>query len=80
MGSARRPIPSRRAVLPAQAGKDTFILTPSVIAALKHWRAFAGTPKTKSDRAKVQAAFNAWTGETSLLLAHLSMTLALSVD
>ena len=62
------------------AGKDTFILTPSVVAALSHWKAFAGAPKTKADRAKVQAAFNAWAGETGLPLAHLSMTLALSVD
>jgi len=62
------------------AGKDTFILTHSVVAALKHWKAFAGEPKSKSDRAKVQAAFNGWAGETGLPLAHLSMTLALSVD
>ena len=62
------------------AGKDTFILTPSVIAALNHWKAFAGEPKTKADRAKVQSVLNAWTGETALPLAHLSMTLALSVD
>jgi 3-methyladenine DNA glycosylase Tag len=62
------------------AGKDTFVLTQSVIAALIHWKALAGEPKTKSDRAKVQAAFNAWVGETGLPLAHLSITLALSVD
>jgi 3-methyladenine DNA glycosylase Tag len=62
------------------AGKDTFILTPSVIAALNRWKAFAGEPKTKADRAKVQAAFNAWAGESGLPLAHVSMTLALSVD
>jgi len=62
------------------AGKDTFVLTPSVIAALNHWKALVGEPKTKADRAKVQAAFNAWAGETGLPLAHLSMTLALSVD
>jgi 3-methyladenine DNA glycosylase Tag len=62
------------------AGKDTFVLTQSVVAALNHWKAFGGTPKTKADRAKVQAAFNAWAGETGLPLAHLSMTLALSVD
>jgi 3-methyladenine DNA glycosylase Tag len=62
------------------AGKDTFILTPSVVAALNHWKAFTGTPKSKADRARVQAAFNAWAGETGLPLAHLSMTLALSVD
>jgi 3-methyladenine DNA glycosylase Tag len=62
------------------AGKDTFVLTPSVVAALNHWEAFAGTPKTKADRGKVQGVFNAWAGETGLPLAHLSMTLALSVD
>jgi 3-methyladenine DNA glycosylase Tag len=62
------------------AGKDTFILTHSVIAALNHWKAFAGTPKSRLDRAKVQTVFNAWAGETGLPLAHLSMTLALSVD
>jgi hypothetical protein len=62
------------------AGKDTFVLTPSVVAALIHWKALAGTPKTKSDRAKVQAAFNGWAGETGLALAHLSVTLAASAD
>ena len=62
------------------AGKDTFVLTQSVIAALNHWKAFAGTPKSKVDRAKVQAAFNGWAAETGLPLAHLSVTLARSVD
>ena len=62
------------------AGKDTFVLTQSVVAALNHWKAFADTPKTKADRGKVQAVFNAWAGETGLPLAHLSMTLAASVD
>jgi 3-methyladenine DNA glycosylase Tag len=62
------------------AGKDTFVLTTSVVAALKHWKAVTAEPKTKSDRAKVQAVFDAWAGETGLPLAHLSMTLALSVD
>jgi 3-methyladenine DNA glycosylase Tag len=62
------------------AGKDTFVLTESVIAALNHWKAFAGEPKNKADRTKVQGVFNGWAGETGLPLAHLSMTLALSVD
>ena len=62
------------------AGKDTFVLTESVNAALNHWKAFAGEPKTKADRATVQGVFNAWAGQTGLPLAHLSMTLALSVD
>ena len=62
------------------AGKDTFILTHSVMTALNHWRAFTGTPKSKTARAQVQAVFNEWASATGLPLAHLSMTLALSVD
>src|SRR5262245_32383739 len=62
------------------AGKDTFVLTTSVVAALNHWKAFAGEPKSKADRARAQAAFNGWAGETGLPLAHLSMTLALSAS
>jgi 3-methyladenine DNA glycosylase Tag len=61
------------------AGKDTFILTPSVVAALDHWGVIAGEPKGKADRAKLQAVFNAWAEETGLKLSHLSMTLAVSV-
>src|ERR1700687_724049 len=45
-------------------GKDTFVLTHSVAAALKHWGAIAAPPKNRQDRAQVQAAFNAWTGES----------------
>ena len=61
------------------AGKDSFILTPSVIEALNHWGAFSGEPKGKGDRAKVQDLFNKWAEETGLPLAHLSMMLAVSV-
>jgi len=62
------------------AGKDTFILTYSVVQALQHWRALSGEPKGKKDRARVGEIFNAWAEETGLPLAHLSMTLAVSVD
>jgi len=62
------------------AGKDTFVLTYSVVQALQHWRAFAGEPKGKKDRARVGEIFNAWAAETGLPLAHLSVTLAVSVD
>jgi 3-methyladenine DNA glycosylase Tag len=62
------------------AGKDTFILTPAVVKALGHWGAFTGEPKTKKDRAAVQAVFNAWSEETRRPLAELSMIAALSVD
>src|SRR5262249_34673179 len=39
-------------------GKDTFILSPSVMKALPHWGVLDAPPKGKADRAKVQAAFN----------------------
>jgi 3-methyladenine DNA glycosylase Tag len=62
------------------AGKDTFMLSPGVVTALNHWELFAGQPKGKGDRARVQAQFNQWAEETGLPLSHLSMTLAASVD
>ncbi len=62
------------------AGKDTFIPTPFVVKALHHWGALEGEPKGKAGRAKLQAVFNGWAAETGLPLAHLSMTLAASVD
>ena len=61
------------------AGKDTFILSYSVVQALNHWGAFKGEPKGKKDRARVGEIFNAWAAETGLPLAHLSMTLAVSL-
>jgi 3-methyladenine DNA glycosylase Tag len=62
------------------AGKDTFVLSDFVVKALDHWGAFSGTPKSKGDRARVQAAFNEWAEETGKPLSHLSMILAASVD
>jgi 3-methyladenine DNA glycosylase Tag len=61
-------------------GKDTFILTESVIKALNHWDAFDGTPKSKGDRQKVQEVFTAWHRGTSRPFCQLSMILAASVD
>jgi 3-methyladenine DNA glycosylase Tag len=61
-------------------GKDTFILTPSVTAALRRWDAVEAPPKNRAERALVQSLFNAWAEETGRPLAHLSMILALSVE
>jgi 3-methyladenine DNA glycosylase Tag len=61
-------------------GKDTFVLTHSVAAALKHWGAIAAPPKNRQDRAQVQAAFNAWAGESGRPLCQLSLILAMSVE
>ncbi len=62
------------------AGKDTFLLTPSTIAALQRWNAFGKEPKSKADRAAVQDIFNGWSEKTKLPLAHLSAILAASID
>ena len=61
-------------------GKDTFVLTHSVVAALKHWGANAQPPKNRHDRAEAQAAFNTWAGETGRPLCQLSLILAMSVE
>ncbi|MGH6915870.1 MAG: DNA-3-methyladenine glycosylase I, partial [Geminicoccales bacterium] len=62
------------------AGKDTFILTDSVVKALEHWDAFDGTPKSKADRARVQEIFAHWRKDSSRPYCQISMILALSVD
>src|SRR5215472_7976498 len=41
-------------------GKDTFVLTHSVTAALKRWGAADAPPKNRKDRAAVQSCFSAW--------------------
>jgi 3-methyladenine DNA glycosylase Tag len=61
-------------------GKDTFVLTHSVVAALKSWGAVPAPPKNRHDRARVQAAFNAWAAETGRPLCQLSLILAASVE
>lgn len=61
-------------------GKDTFILTPSVAAALQRWGAVDAPPKNRGERARVQQCFNAWAGETGRPLCQLSLILAASVE
>jgi 3-methyladenine DNA glycosylase Tag len=61
-------------------GKDTFVLTHSVTAALKHWGAASAPPKNRKDRAAVQTVFNDWAVETGRPLCQLSLILAASVE
>ena len=61
-------------------GKDTFILTHSVTAALRHWGAVDAPPKNRKDRAAVQSHFNAWAAETGRPLCQLSLILAASTE
>lgn len=61
-------------------GKDTFVLSPSVSAALKRWTDLPSPIKTRQDKAAVQTLFNSWAGETGRALSQISMILALSVE
>ncbi len=60
------------------AGKDTFLLTGDVVAALTAAGIVDRKPTAKRDLRRVQEAFNAWAAETGRPLAQLSMILALS--
>jgi 3-methyladenine DNA glycosylase Tag len=59
-------------------GRDTFIITPSVGAALREWGVGEGG-KGKAERARIAAQFQKWAEATGRPLAHLSMILAYSV-
>jgi hypothetical protein len=61
-------------------GKDTFIFTHSVSAALKRWGVADAPPKNRKDRAAVQSNFNAWAAETGRPLCQLSLILAASIE
>jgi 3-methyladenine DNA glycosylase Tag len=61
-------------------GKDTFILTHSVAAALQRWGVAERPPKTRQDRAAIQSCFNAWGAETGRPLCQLSQILAASIE
>jgi 3-methyladenine DNA glycosylase Tag len=61
------------------AGKDTFILTEDVVAALIAAGIVKKKPTGKADLGKVQEAFNAWAAETRRPLSALSRILALSI-
>jgi 3-methyladenine DNA glycosylase Tag len=61
------------------AGKDGFILSKDVCAALVREGVVDKPPTSKKDLAAVQAAFNQWHEETGRSYTHLSRILAMSV-
>lgn len=61
------------------AGRDTFILTDDVVAALVAAKVVAKKPTAKADLKRTQEAFNQWSEETGLAQSQLSRILALSV-
>ena len=62
------------------AGKDTFIPTDDVVAALKAQGIVDKAPTSQRDLAAVQAAFNQWRAQSGRPLCQLSMMLAFTVN
>ena len=62
------------------AGKDTFILTDDVVAALVNANVVSRRPTTQAEMRAVAAAFNGWRGETGRPLCQLSRLLSLTVN
>ena len=62
------------------AGKDTFVLSDDVVAALKAQEIVDKTPTSQKDLARVQAAFNAWQEQSGRPLCHISMMLSYTVN
>ena len=60
-------------------GKDTFILSLSVVGGLKHWVGMAA-PKNRKEREVAQRVFNDWAADSGRPLCQLSLILAMSVD
>ena len=61
-------------------GKDSFILSRDVIAALRREKVFDGTPTSKSSLRAIQDAFNQWVDEGGKSLTRVSRVLAFTVD
>lgn len=62
------------------AGKDTFIPTDDVVAALQAQGIVDKAPSSQRDLAAVQAAFNVWQAQSGRPLCQLSMMLAYTVN
>ncbi len=62
-----------------QLGKDTFILTDDVVAALKAQDIVDKAPTSQRDLQKVQGCFNQWQQESGRPMAHISRLLSYTV-
>lgn len=60
-------------------GKDTFRLSPDVVAALKAQGIIDRMPTAQRDLQKVQEAFNTWRQQSGQPLSHISTLLAFTV-
>ena len=61
-------------------GKDGFVLGRDVVTALIREGVVEKSPTSKRDMARVQAAFTHWSAEAGRPMAHVSRTLACTVD
>ncbi len=62
-----------------EMGKDSFILSRDVVAALKREKVFDGSHTSKSSMADIQAAFNQWVDDGGKNLTRVSRVLAFTV-
>jgi len=62
-----------------ELGKDSFILSRDVVAALRREKVFDGTPTSKSSLADIQRAFNEWVNDGGRSLTRVSRVLAFTV-
>ena len=61
-------------------GKDSFILSKDVVAALIHAGVIDKNPTSKKALQAVQEAFNTWHNESGKPYAHISRVLGMSID
>ncbi|MCP4300031.1 MAG: 3-methyladenine DNA glycosylase [Gammaproteobacteria bacterium] len=62
-----------------EIGKDSFILSRDVTAALKREKVFDGTPTSKSSLRQIQDTFNEWVDDGGKSLTRVSRVLAFTV-
>ena len=63
-----------------EMGKDSFILSRDVVAALQREKVFDGSPTSKSSLASIQDAFNQWVDDGGASLTRVSRVLAFTVS
>lgn len=61
-------------------GKDSFVLSKDVTAALARERVFEGSPMSQASRAAIQNAFNEWVADGGRSLTRVSRVLAFTVE
>ena len=60
-------------------GKDSFLLSKDVVAALQREEVFDGSPTSKRSLASIQEAFNHWVADGGKSLTRVSRVLAFTV-